>query len=310
MTSQPPAVVHDLVIEAGRAIGVGNTVHALALLSTITTKAPGWVPGKVEFGSLLMAVGRLAEAVSVFQDVVEIDPTSTEARFVLAVALFNAEDFDGAFRAFRQAEVLAPGTSRALAELPRLHARMGSAALIPWAYRKASTIAPADISVLSAAATHARTLRNSGGWAWGEPYARRAVLLQPGSMVTLGAHLWLLAMLTRNEQARPIAKWLDFLAPNDPGMLHLGATVALNSGEYSDGARRAQHAVETVPSRPATWFLLGRCLKAAGRIDEASQALDRAVAGDAKLSERRRILDWSIGVADFERALAEQESIP
>ena len=65
--------------------------------------------------------GKSPEAVIMFRNAIQIDPSFAEARYELGVALMQRRDFPGAFREFRRAVELNPGMVKARHQLGSLY---------------------------------------------------------------------------------------------------------------------------------------------------------------------------------------------
>jgi tetratricopeptide (TPR) repeat protein len=65
--------------------------------------------------------GKSPEAVIMFRNAIQIDPSFVEARYELGVALMQRRDFPGAFREFRRAVELNPGMVKARQQLGSLY---------------------------------------------------------------------------------------------------------------------------------------------------------------------------------------------
>jgi TolB-like protein/cytochrome c-type biogenesis protein CcmH/NrfG len=81
------------------------------------TLSPGEASNYVQYGLVLLALGRLPEATTALRKSVELDPLSTTGWTVLARAQFSARDFAGARDSIRHALEISPETPRALGYL-------------------------------------------------------------------------------------------------------------------------------------------------------------------------------------------------
>jgi TolB-like protein/cytochrome c-type biogenesis protein CcmH/NrfG len=81
------------------------------------TLSPGEAANYVQYGLVLLALGRLPEATTALRKSVELDPLSTTGWTVLARAQFSARDFTGARDSIRHALEISPETPRALGYL-------------------------------------------------------------------------------------------------------------------------------------------------------------------------------------------------
>ena len=120
--SAPPEVA-GLVAEADEALRAGDLAAAERLLALVVGTVPGWQPGHIRLGMLLLARSRLGEAVAALQRAVRASPASAEGHFLLALALSGVGRMEIAADPFRRAVAVAPGDVRAYAGLWTIQAR-------------------------------------------------------------------------------------------------------------------------------------------------------------------------------------------
>jgi Tfp pilus assembly protein PilF len=117
-----PDVLHQ---PAAAYLARGEAGRARDLAAAASAAIPDHPAPRFNWGLAAMALGRLEEAVEVFELLVAIDPSDARYPYQLGEARFAAGDLEGAVAALRRSAGLAPGVSLPWAALARTYERMG-----------------------------------------------------------------------------------------------------------------------------------------------------------------------------------------
>lgn len=132
-----------------------------------------------------------------------------------------------------------------------------------------------------------------------EDATRRVASLFPAHSGTILLSAMCAAKLGLLERATLRVRRAHAVAPTDPLILVRLAEAMFASGDFAAAESGIRDALDRGIAAGEGSFLLARALWAQGRTTEATLALDRAVAADASLVERRRILEHTIRPDDF-----------
>lgn len=270
----------------------GKADEALACIDHALEIAPGEADLHLVRGSLLMAGRRIDDAGAALAQATGLDPNQVGAYFLQAQLALARGDTEEAERQARLAAKLAPDhpQQHVLAGMVALRRGDGEAAL-------RELTAAADAGVDKPQLTYAMGLAHLrlGTVAFAEQAFVRALERMP----TAHSLRMLIADL-RMRQQRP-DEALDILRPlleqpqPSPALRHLAGVLELAAGRPQDAVRWLKPALA---GNPGERSLLGPLLDAwqqLGERDEASAALDDALASDP---EDDALWEWRLAVAE------------
>ncbi|MGH8687902.1 MAG: tetratricopeptide repeat protein [Burkholderiales bacterium] len=297
---------------------------------------PGHVPGYLNLGVALEALGLGEEANRVYAAALAVEPANPFAAFNLGKMAFTRGDLAGARERielalrgkpdFADAQIvlasvhealgdddaslaclgaalrLEPANLVALRNLGRLQARLGR-----WVEAEAAlrALAGADAGDADAHFWHGRALLALGQPPQAEARLREALRLHPESAEVL-THLGLaLCALGRTEEAREVLARAVRLAPG-----HAEAHAALGSAFAADkmmaqATQSYQHALELDPRQVHSHVNLGNVLAGRGERAEARRHYDAALALDPENVEAR----WSRAMATIPAIADSREAL-
>lgn len=272
--------VPSLVLLLARAQNkAGNATAALATLKPLAEKLPDdpaavgdprpAVGIAVEYGSLLVAGGRAAEAVPVLEKATRLFPGSRDAWQGYAQALDAAGRKDEAQTARGKAEEIAKAAA----------AKPGRPAAPPAASAPAAGAAAsaAPLPPPSATLQEAARLTKEGQPEKALELARREIAASPNDQRPRALEVRLLLTLQRNQEALKSAEAALSLEPNNPNLLYQrGATyMAVRNFQAAEGDFR--RALELAPRHIAAMSDLAVLLIQRNRKDEAQRLLEQVL---------------------------------
>jgi tetratricopeptide (TPR) repeat protein len=211
-----------------------------------------------------------AQAVEKARKAVELDPKSSEARAILALAYDRNQQYDAAIQAAREATTLDPNNADAFAFLAEAY----------------DDKVPLDPRAREAVQT-ALSLNDKS------PYAHRnyAYILE-----------------TEGDYRAAAAEYLKAiaLAPAlSPFYLDLGRVYYIKLDKHEDAVTALRRATELDPTSPLAHTELGRCFYSKGDYAGALDSLQRATAADPKYATAYGYLGWVyyFGLHQYDKAI-------
>lgn len=236
------AVLSVAAVLLGAATSSRNALYAseAAMWADVRHKRPNSVRAAKNYGTALLAEGRLTEAMEALQEAVRVAPESPDIRNGLGLALAAHGRMDESIAMFREAIRLRPAHVRALVNL-------GNAL-----YGKGNLVEAAAL-------------------------CRRALQLHPENT---GARLTLGNVFLRGGQSENAVAEYRLIVEIDPlhaaAWRNLG-TALLSLGRMEEGVEAAGRAVESDPTSAKSHNSLGIALAAQGKLDESAGAFRRAL---------------------------------
>lgn len=274
--------VPSLVLLLGKAQHkAGNAAAALATLKPLADKLPSdpaavgdprpAVGVAVEYGSLLMAGGRAAEAVPVLEKATRLFPGSRDAWQGYAQALDAAGRKDEAQTARAKVEEIA----KAAATRPT---RTAAAAPAPSAPAPAAPVAPAaPLPPPSATLEEAVRLTQAGQPEKALELARREIAASPTDQRPRALEVRLLLMLQRNQEALKSAEAALSLEPGNPNLLYQRGAAYMAVRNFQAAEDDFRRTLEIAPQHTAAMSDLAVLLIQRNRKDEARQLFERVL---------------------------------
>lgn len=232
---------------------------------------------KVAEGVRLQQAGRLAEAETLFREVVAADPTDYNAAFRLAVLYMHAGRNDEAAAAYQRLIAQDPRNASALANFGTVLQALGRVDEAERRYREAVVANPA----LSAAQANLAVLLEHQGRLDDAIDAYRALLrIDPEDMRALPRLPALLLSRDRVAEALPLLQRWHELEPDNPHLAFLWGAVHLMRGAPDDAVPFLERAATAAPKTTAA--TLARALAASRRPLDALAWFDTALAAAPK----------------------------
>ena len=265
-------------------LGKQNYQAAVEYLTEATTRDPGHVDGHLQLGTAHTRLGALDAGNASLRRALELDPSASEAAFLLGKNLSRQGVNDEAQEWLERAAAGRPADS--LYELGLLHQKVGKPAAAEEAFRAALA---ADPEHLAATYNLAQALIVAGRREEGELLMRRHSDLrqkhheldqlrkttlyewaEAENFAQLAAHYLLNGDHQRAEENFRKALRLD---PGDPGAtLGLGRTL-LDRGRVEEAAAEFEKVVASAPEIHHGHFFLGICRHLTGDFEGARSAL-------------------------------------
>ena len=305
---------------------LGRAEEALAAAEAATALDPGLAAGQSNLGVALRSLGRRAEAARCFRTASQLEPRNAEAHANLGVTLTELGEVqaaeaaletalalapgwaDGWYNlanarlrqlrlpqaeaAYRQAIALAPDHAEAHANLAATHKALGRQDLALAHYADAARLKPDDARVLQ---NHALTLAESGRHAEAVPVYEAAIALEPtlaGLHTNLGSALQEWARTLHDASVLPLLDRaiLGHLAAIavEPGLIaarsNLGLAL-LARGRIPEAVQAFEDALARAPQIASLHSNLGQCLCDLRRYAEAEAACRRALELEPEMAE-------------------------
>lgn len=279
------ASVPSLVLLLGRAQHkAGNAAAALATLKPLADKLPDdpaavgdprpAVGIAVEYGSLLVAGGRAAEAVPVLEKATRLFPGSRDAWQGYAQALDAAGRKDEAQTARARAEEI---VKAAAAKPARPAAAPAPSAPAPAAPAAGASASAEPLPPPSANLEEAVRLTAAGQPEKALELARREIAAAPTDQRARALEVRLLLTLQRNQEALKSAEAALSLEPGNPNLLYQRGAAYMAIRNFSAAEDDFRRALEIAPRHTAAMSDLAVLLIQRNRRDEARQLLERVL---------------------------------
>ncbi|HKV10367.1 MAG TPA: tetratricopeptide repeat protein [Thermoanaerobaculia bacterium] len=271
--------VPSLVLLLGKAQHkAGNTAAALATLKPLADKLPD-DPAKVgdprpavgvavEYGSLLVAGGRAAEAVPVLEKATRLFPGSRDAWQGYAQALDAAGRKAEAQTARAKTEEIA----KAAAAKPARTAAAAPASSAPAPVAPAAPLPPP-----SATLQEAVRLTTEGQPEKALELARREIASSPTDQRSRALEVRLLLLLQRNQEALKSADAALSLEPSNPNLIYQRGAAYMAVRNFQAAEDDFRRALELAPRHTAAMSDLAVLLIQRNRKDEARQLFERVL---------------------------------
>lgn len=257
----------------------GDAAAALATLKPLADKLPE-APAQlgdprpavgvaVEYGSLLVAGGRAAEAVPVLEKATRLFPASRDAWKGYAQALDAAGRKDEARTANAKVEEIA----KAAAARPARTA----AAPAPAAPAPGASAPPAPLPPPSATLQEAVRLTTAGQPEKALELARREIAASPSDQRARALEVRLLLTLERNQEALKSAEAALSLEPNNPNLIYQRGAAYMAIRNFNAAEDDFRRTIEIAPKHVAAMSDLAVLLINRNRKAEAQELLERVL---------------------------------
>jgi len=147
MALQAPAADRTLAEQLARS---GQTAEALVLFERIVEENPADVEARLWIARLLLRMGRTAEAEAGFRSVLREHPSDVDARIGLGAALTRRDAWREAVAVLRSVETDAGDNAELFAALARAYRRAGDDRRALDYYKRAKVLAPSDPDLIEA----------------------------------------------------------------------------------------------------------------------------------------------------------------
>jgi len=232
------------------------------------------IPQTLDLALFHHQAGRLAEAESLYLQILAVQPNHVEAMHHLGIIAHQAGRHDLAIKLIQQAVLHDPDHAAAHSNLGEAWRMMGRLDEAVAAYRRALAINPDHVEALN---NLGNVLKDRGAFEEAVDLCRRALDLRPdyaeahnnlgNALTDLGRFDEAITALGRALQLKP-----DYLEA------HYNLGIALRGrGQLEDAIIAYRRALEIKPDFAKAHMNLGNALTEIGRLDEAIAALGRAV---------------------------------
>ena len=232
-----------------------------------------------EMGLALLQLNRLAEAIEVFNQTIEMKGDVASIYCGLAAAYLRSDRIDEALESLKKGVQERPRDSCVHENLGFVYARMGKVQEAEPYFRKAVELNPSGIQGYGMLATALRQLRRDA--------EAESVLRQGIKTVEDNTQLRVMlgSLLTKTRWSEAEAQFKEALRadPNNASALNDYGYYLVERGERLDEAlKMVQRAVDLAPDNGAYLDSLGWAHFKLGHIDEAERCLDKALKGPYK----------------------------
>lgn len=218
--------------------------------------------------------GRLAEAESLYRQILAVQPQQAEALHLLGILANQTARPELAVELIRQVLAIEPGNGAAYSNLGSAYRSLGRLEEAVEAYRQASRLQP---SLPEPYNNLGNVLRDQGRIGEAIEALSHALRIQPGAAeihANLGA-----ALADGGRFAEALASYERALQihPSFPvALFGLGNTLA-KQGRAGEAAEAFRSALAIKPDYAKAWNNLGTALRDQGRLDEAADAFRRVI---------------------------------
>jgi tetratricopeptide (TPR) repeat protein len=281
----------------------GEPEGALGEYDLALQRRPGMAAAHLGRGHALASMGKNAEALACYEQVLAFAPRMAEAEFGAAFVQARLGRSKEAERHYRRALTLRPDFAAAWMNLGCLLREEGREVYAEAALRRAVELRPELIAGWINLAGLKREQRLPDA---AEGYLRRAFALDPGKVETQLAWCQFCAAEKDLAGAREWLRWALARDATNVEAVNMQGVLLYSEGRFADAVCTFEQA-EAMGSRSAA-SNRGNCLMDLGRMQEALQAHEEAVARDPQSSGARynlaltrlRLGDWKQGWADYE----------
>jgi protein O-GlcNAc transferase len=253
-------------LHLGLAMQAQGEPDGLKELSEARQLAPDSAIIAIELGKALAEAGQDADAMPLFQQVLDRDPKSVVAMYQLALALQRSNRVQEAIVLLREVVAVEPDNSTALTNL--------GMALTQAQLAKDASLAPQDVTARQDLAAAYVQLSQFGD-AVNE--LRAALKLAP-DLPQLHYNLGLaLKMQDDAADAIPELETAERLDPSAPEAPYLLGILYMQTGRYDDSAREMNISLKLRPENGDGWATLGSVYDKLNKLSEATSALHEAI---------------------------------
>lgn len=263
---------------------------AKKLLEEAVALDPQLVSALGNLGVIYAQEGQMAKAQAVLRQALEDDADYAQGHLNLGLILAQQQRYADAEPELRRALALAPKDPRTMSALGKVECRLGKS---QDGIDLLERVAASDPN--SAAAHLDLAIAKADGYDMVQALAEAeiAVRLAPDAAATHFNRGALLFDLGRPTEARPDFEAAIRLAPNMPQPHYYLALVAKQAGEYAAAVDHLQIVVKQDSRNAMAWQLLGQCLDAESKHDEAIRAWRHALSITPNSSQ----VLWNLGRA-------------
>ena len=267
------APLHYNLAEALRTLG--ELDDAISHYQDALDLAPDFAAARAGLGSVLMLQGRRDEAVAAYLRALELDPTQPSVRNNLGTALHQQGKLDEALAAFEAAIALNPGYAAALANRGKLLAEQGRHDDAIASYDRALGSDPGNAGLLCDRAASLRQLNRLD-----ETLAsyERALAVEPGHFDARHGRGQALSLLRRHEEALAEFDRALLTNPDDADVLSNRGSALFELQRWAAALASCDRALTIAPDHLEALHNRGSALIGLGRSEEALASYDRALA--------------------------------
>ena len=282
--------------ELGRLdLAAGDVAAARKWLESAVAIDPQLVSALGNLGVIYALKGENSRAERVFRQAVEDDPQYMQGRLNLGLILAQQQRYGEAETELDKALQLAPNDLSALSAMGKVQMRLGKnkegVATLEQVAKLNPNSAGAHLDLAIALAEGYDLTR-----ALAE--AETAVRLAPNAAAPHFNRASILFDLGRSAEARPEFVTAERLAPEMPEPHYFLALMEKQAGNYDAAISQLQTVVKYQPRNAMAWHLLGQCLDAEAKPEEAIRAWRQALAINPQYSQALWSLAHAVRPAD------------
>ena len=261
-------------LHLGLAMQAQGGPEGLKELSEARRLAPDSAIIAIELGKALAEAGQDADAMPLFQQVLDRDPKSVVAMYQLALALQRSNRVQEAIVLLREVVAIEPDNSAALTNLGMALTQAQLAKDAVPVLQRSVSLAPQDVTARQDLAAAYVQLSQFGD-AVNE--LRAALKLAP-DLPQLHYNLGLaLKMQDDAADAIPELETAERLDPSAPEAPYLLGILYMQTGRYDDSAREMNISLKLRPENGDGWATLGSVYDKLNKLPEATSALREAI---------------------------------
>jgi protein O-GlcNAc transferase len=261
-------------LHLGLAMKAQREPDGLKELSEARRLAPDSAIIAIELGKALAEAGQDAEAIPLFEQVLDRDPKSVVAMYQLALALQRSDRVHEAIALLREVVAIEPDNSPALTNLGMALTQAQLAKDAVPVLQRSVALAPMDVTARQDLAAAYVQLSQFGDAA---NELRAALKLAP-ELPQLHYNLGLaLKMQDDAAGAVPELETAERLDPSAPEAPYLLGILYMQTGRYDDSAREMNISLKLRPENGDGWATLGSVYDKLNKLPEATSALREAI---------------------------------
>jgi Flp pilus assembly protein TadD len=285
MESQAPDNIEILYNKAAACLAKKDISKATVALEKILTLKPDFTPALVAMSGILIEDKKVEQAIALVRKHQQESPKNLDYSLLLAGILEKYGSApDEALKLLRQAQELAPDSSRVYSMTSALLVRMGKKEEAIKEYRMLVEKNPSDVKGHMALGT---LLDQSGDVAGAKASYEKALELQPKFAAAANNLAWLIANSPEPDlgEALRLSLMAKEAFPEDPYMADTLGWIHYKRGSHKLALTQFAMATEKVPEMAILRYHLAMALAADGQKEQAKMELTKVLAGKDKFPE-------------------------
>ncbi|MBD2453666.1 tetratricopeptide repeat protein [Nostoc sp. FACHB-87] len=219
----------------------------------------------------LVQAGEYKLAISVFQQVLQIDPHNIEALRQYGKYLTQIREFEQAFKAFKQAIEIAPTNVKLLSSYSTFLKKLGKNAQLIDIINTLIEIEPQNCITL---AKSANTLASIGEYDNAFQLFEQSLQIEPNNPKTLASYANALASIGEYDNAFQLFEQSLQIEPNNPKTLASYANALASIGEYDNAFQLFEQSLQIEPNNPIRLSRYAIALAAIGEYEQAFELFE------------------------------------